>query len=192
LANAAALKQFVSSATAITMHPLILQAFNESERRKKSLLSLVEPVSETDKFLNHREGKWSISQILAHLVQAEETSLNYMKKKALGIDGAGDTGVVEDLKFLFLKISQRLPLKYKAPAVLGEGAPPSPEFVELVNRWGRLREDIRMFLETIREEHVHRKIYRHVVVGRLNVIQAIKFFDEHLLHHQPQIKRLLE
>ena len=174
------------------MHPEILRTFERSEAMRKNLLEMVKPFSQTEKFFGHPDGKWSVSQILAHIVQAESLSLKYMKKKALGINDAGDTGVVEDLKFLILRVSQRLPLRYKAPAVLGESAPPSPDFDTVVNDWDAVRKDLLLFLQGIRPDHVKRKIYKHAVMGRLNVIQAVKFFDEHQIHHRPQIKRLLQ
>jgi hypothetical protein len=174
------------------MHPLLTRTFELSEARRKKLIHQVKALSGTDKFYRHKDGKWSISQILAHLIQAEELSLNYMKKKSLGIDTAGDTGLVEEVKFLVLKISQRLPLRYKAPAVLGEDGPPSMPFDNIVERWDALRDSLKIFLESIKDEQLKRKIYKHAVMGRLNVVQAVRFFDEHLIHHQPQINRLLQ
>ena len=174
------------------MHPKLLKAFETSELIRKDLIDMTRPFASGEKFLSKPEGKWSVSQILSHLIQAEALSLQYMKKKSLGIQSAGDTGILEELKFVFLKYSQRLPFKYKAPAVLGKSGPPEIEFSEIVDHWDKLRDEMFEFLQTIDNSHINRKIYKHAVAGRLNVIQAIKFFDEHLMHHRPQIKRLLQ
>jgi hypothetical protein len=173
------------------MDPAIRHAFDVSEKHRENLLKLIAPASADEKYYARPSRKWSISQILAHLIQAERTSLEYMRKKVLGIENAGNTGVIEDAKFLFLIISQRLPLKYKAPKILGGAEPPAMTFPEVTNEWNTVREELRMFLEGIQSHQVRRKLYKHVVVGRLNVVHALRFFDEHLRHHLPQVKRLL-
>jgi hypothetical protein len=173
------------------MQAVIRKAFDVSERNRKDLLNLVAPASGGEKFYAKPDGKWSISQILAHLIQAERTSVDYMQKKVLGIESAGNTGILEEFKFLSLCVSQRLPIKYKAPKILGESDPPALSFSQVVSDWNNVRDELRGLLENIQSHQVRRKIYKHVVVGRLNVVHAVRFFDEHLNHHLPQVKRLL-
>jgi hypothetical protein len=114
-----------------------------------------------------------------------------MKKKSLGIKEAGNSGLWEDLKFFILKISQRVPLKYKAPRVLAESEPPTLSYNEIAKAWEHERNELKTFLEHLEDADVKKKIYKHVFSGRLNVMQAVSFFREHANHHLPQIKRLL-
>ena len=86
------------------MHHLLQTTFVTSESLRKQLLREVEPFSKNEKFFASPEGRWSVSQILSHLIHAERLSLEYMKKKALGIDKAGDTGIAEAIKFNLLLI----------------------------------------------------------------------------------------
>ena len=37
-----------------------------------------------------------------------------------------------------------------------------------------------------------KKIYKHFFAGRLNIQHALIFLREHIIHHQPQINRLLK
>jgi uncharacterized damage-inducible protein DinB len=172
------------------MHPRILKIFLEAESLRTEVLRMVQPLTD-DKLFQSRQGKWSISQILWHVIEAERLSLQYMKKKSLGIRNVKDSTPVDDFKFLLLKVSQRLPLKFKAPAVLSQDEPPSLTLSEIETQWEATRTDLKKFLETFDETTVKRKIYRHVIAGRLNVMHAVEFFNEHLNHHLPQIKRLL-
>ena len=172
------------------MHYLLLQCFKESEKLRKQLLADLKTIGPSDKFFDSPPGKWSISQILTHLIQAERLSLEYMKKKSLGIESAGNTGLIEEIKFQILLLSQELPLKYKAPPVLGN-RPAELQYDVICSEWDLLRAQLGDFLNTIADHHVRRKIYKHPVMGRLNVTQAVRFFDAHLKHHHPQIKRLL-
>jgi DinB superfamily len=144
-----------------------------------------------DKF-NHSElGKWSIHQILAHLITAEKMSLQYLNKKFLGIQEAKNSGMVEEIKMIVLKISQRLPFKFKAPKKVVEFTPVYPNLETLNKEWSLLRQELRFFLEKIKDDQVNKKIYRHVFAGMLNSKQALIFFREHFIHHLPQINRLI-
>jgi uncharacterized damage-inducible protein DinB len=175
----------------INMDPKLTSVYNRLEKTRRDLLQLVSSIPE-ETFYFAPEGKWSISQILVHLIQAEKLSLQYMKKKSLGIEQAGDTGAVEDLKYFFLTISQRLPLKYKAPKVLGEKAPDSFPLSDTITKWDNFRAELKSFLDTIDSKHLKRKIYKHAVAGRLNVLHAVDFFTEHMQHHLPQIQKLIK
>lgn len=90
-----------------------------------------------------------------------------------------------------LKLSQRFPFKFKAPAYLVEHTPTSEPLTDLAQRWNAEREKLRKFLEEITDENLYKLVYKHPVAGRLNVLQALDFMIEHFHHHLPQINRLL-
>jgi hypothetical protein len=173
------------------MHTKLLALYEKAENERKVILSSIAALPE-QKFFHRQGNKWSISQILVHLMTAENFSLQYMKKKSLGISQAGDTGLIEDLKFLILKMSQRVPLKYKAPKLLGEDSPKALPLSRIEELWDASRFELKIFLETFQDETLKKKIYKHPVVGRLNIIQAVSFLREHVNHHLPQIRRLLK
>ena len=172
------------------MLPRLHQRFERLEiMRQKIFIAVRESPPE---YLNYNPpGKWNMLEILTHLLTAEHLSMNYIKKKSLGINEAGDSGVFESVKFLLLRISQRLPLKYKAPTYVIENTPNALSLDEIERQWDTLRNELRNFLESFDERNLQKKIYRHPVAGRLNIIQALKFFYEHIHHHKPQIEQLL-
>ncbi len=134
--------------------------------------------------------QWSILQIIAHLITAERLSVLYMQKKILGIGTAGDTGIWEEFKMGLLIISQRLPLKFKAPQAVVKQTTNATSLQQLEEEWNNVRSELQALLETIQPHQRKRKIYKHVVAGKLNAHQALRFFHEHFLHHLPQIQRL--
>lgn len=167
--------------------------FNELELQRVGILNRVKDLS-VEKFNRvPSAGKWSISQILTHILIAEQLSVGYMKKKALGIDQAKNSGFLEALRLEILKISQRIPaIKYKAPKVVVTNTPPAFSLDELTSRWEAHSKDLKAFLEKIEDRNVKRLLYKHPVAGRLDARQAMVFFREHTNHHWPQIKRLLD
>jgi hypothetical protein len=137
--------------------------------------------------------KWSISQILTHILVAEQLSVGYMKKKALGIEQLNDSGVAESFILELLKVSQRIPpLKFTAPKVVLSNTPPPLPIDELINRWQAHRLDLKKFLNSVEDKNVKKLLYKHPIAGRLDARQAMVFFREHIIHHLPQIKRLLD
>ncbi len=138
-----------------------------------------------------KPGKWSIAEIVAHLITADRLSLEYMKKKSLAIETVGDAGWFEDFKMLVFTVSQRIPVKYNAPKGVLQNTPRSIERSNLSNDWNVLLQDYKIFLEGIPEQYTRRKIYKHPILGRIDAKLCLQSLHEHYHHHLPQIKRLL-
>lgn len=173
------------------MNPKLLSLFNNLESQRNSLLNDIKSVSK-EKLNAHPPGKWSTNQVLAHIVTAEQLSISYLKKKFQGINDVSDTGLLEELKMLTLYISQRLPFKFKAPKVVVDNTPVFEDFDQIEAAWSKTRTDLKDLLNQFNDFQLARKVYKHPVAGKLNIQQALKFFGEHIIHHQPQIKKLLK
>jgi hypothetical protein len=174
------------------LNPYFQKIYDELEQQRIRLMLLVKDLPE-EKF-NHSPApnKWSVAQILTHILTSEQLSLGYMRKKAQGIDQLSDSGLGEKFRFVVLKISQRIPpLKFKAPGVVLQHTPPAYPLPELDKQWAALRNELKMFLESIETKNVRKVIYKHPVADRFDAAQALGFFREHIIHHWPQIKRLL-
>jgi hypothetical protein len=174
------------------VHPSLQRNFERLQTDTKLLLKEVSSLSSLTYHHRPEEGKWSISQILTHLLTSERMSLAYMKKKSLGIDHLKNAGVVEYFKFLLLTFSQRIPLRYKAPRKVLEQTPAPLSYGDLVRQWEAQRHELRDFLEKIQENNIRKKIFRHPRVGMLDANHAVQFLAEHLHHHHPQIKSIIE
>lgn len=143
---------------------------------------------------NHKPDtvSWSLHQVLAHLVAAEKLSVQYLSKKINGINEVGNTGVYEEAKMVVVKLSQRLPFKFKAPTRVVESTSAYDSHESLFKDWHHTRESLKQLLETIEDRNVKKKVFKHIIAGKLNVLHAIDFMYEHINHHLPQINRLLK
>jgi len=173
------------------MNPLVEKKFTEIELQRKEIFDWVKNLSVDKINESPAPGKWSLAQIYTHLYVAEKLSVSYMKKKSLGLKSLASTTVLDDLKFLVLKFSQRVPLKYKAPTVVLQHTPNPVPIADLEKEWDLLRQELKNLVATFDDSDICRKVYKHAIMGRLNVLQAMSFFKEHIIHHTPQIKRLL-
>lgn len=163
--------------------------FDRLEKARHDVIKLISPIDETD-FMKEKGNKWSLGQILIHIVTSEKLALQYMRKKSLGVDSLKDSGFFEPMKLMILKFSQRLPIKYKVPKAIREKTPQPVPKAELIRLWGESRSELRKFLESIEDKNVNKKIFKHPIAGMFNASQGIAFLREHLLHHKPQILRL--
>lgn len=173
------------------MNHQLLNHFGKCETDRVKLILELSGYPETRLAHKPTSERWSVNQILIHLLTSEQMTLAYLKKKSLGVDQVRDSGPIESLKILLLILSQRLPMKFKAPGVLVAHTPATVPLAILAPQWETLRREMQDFLETIRDEHLNRLIYKHPVAGRLDVIQCLSFMREHFRHHLSQIKLLL-
>lgn len=172
------------------MKTQLLELFSSIEIQRETLINQLRDISH-DKLNTSTSNKWSINQIISHIITSERLSLSYMTKKINAIDEVGNTGIWGEIKLFIFIVSQRVPLKNKAPKVLGEKPSLYPDINSLEQDWIQVRHQLKMFLEKFPSHELRKKIYRHPVMGRCNVVHALKFFREHIIHHYPQIKRQL-
>jgi uncharacterized damage-inducible protein DinB len=164
--------------------------FNLLETDRAVLLNQIKKIS-PEQFHYAPEGKWSVSQILAHIIAGERLSVQYLNKKMLGINDVKNSGITEELKMLVLKLSQRLPFKFKAPRTIVDKTPVYQTLDDVISDWNRVRRELGTTLEKFQDHQINKKVYRHVRAGLLNVQHALLFFREHIIHHTPQIERLM-
>ncbi len=173
------------------MNVELRKQFNKLEKLTAELIGAIENTT-TAQLHQSPPGKWSLSQVFAHLITAEQLSVQYLKKKIQVIEEQPNTGLAEALKMWVLILSQRLPLKFKAPKVVVDHTAAYDDATEIINAWSKTRMELKELLDRISDHQLKRKIYKHPVVGKLNMAQTVRFFREHIIHHTPQIKRLLK
>jgi len=165
--------------------------FDQLEHARRNLLKDLIAYPEHTLTREPGSGQWSVNQILIHLLTSEQLTLIYLKKKSLGIQQLSNSGIDSELRLLVLKVSQRLPLRFKAPKFLVQHTPTPVSLKELTDRWDFTRGELQTFLESFNEMNLRKLVYKHPVAGRFNVSQCLVFMHEHFHHHLPQIKRIL-
>lgn len=172
------------------MNKTLAKQYQSLEAQREELLTSLRNLN-AEKLNDHLEGHWSINQIIAHLIAGEKLSVAYLQKKILAINEVDNTGIFEEIKMIGLIISQRLPLKFRAPRVVVENTTQTSDLSLLVKEWDSVREELRQLLEKVNDDQINRRIYKHVRAGKLNIQHALIFFREHIIHHYPQLKRLM-
>ena len=173
------------------MNTQLQSIFNALQTQQEEILNCVKDISSETFNKQPAPGKWSINEILMHIVTSEKLSLSYMKKKSQGINQLKNSGIGAQFRLWLLIASQRLPLKYKAPKLLAQNTPQADSINNLITQWNELRNELAAFLETIEDKNAAKLIYKHPFAGRFDARQTLIFFREHIIHHHPQITRIL-
>lgn len=138
------------------------------------------------------DGGWSVIQIMHHLILTEEISLRYVRKKLSFQPKLEPAGLNSWLKSVLLKIYLKVPLKFKAPDVVGEDQLPGfTSFKDTRNRWLGIRREWAGFLEQLPPELLDKTVYRHPLAGRLSWTGTLAFFRYHFERHKKQIERTM-
>jgi uncharacterized damage-inducible protein DinB len=129
---------------------------------------------------------WSLTEVVEHLVIAEERGLRGLEKERpadLGSRfGAG-------VKIRLLTLMAPLPFRVKAPS---KGLLPTgiPELGDLAVRWGEARCKLAGVLDAIPAESLAERRWRHPIAGWLDTAEWLGFIYAHVNHHRAQIGRI--
>jgi uncharacterized damage-inducible protein DinB len=173
------------------METKIKKKFEEMEMDKKAIFQKINSLD--DEFLNRPPApeKWSIIQILHHLIDAESGTLIYIKKKTLSPDKLEKAGLLEWWRSKVLNFYLKAPMKWKAPAMVDK-VPIKETYQNTLDRYNKNREKWAEFLEEMPEDWAKKKIFRHPISGRLDMHMTLDFLDLHAQRHFQQIRQILK
>ncbi len=171
------------------MEKAIIKEWGKMEASRRKIQDLLEDAPESLIYVSPAPEVWSMAQVVYHLVQAESLTLSYCKKKWSVKDSLGQTGFRESYKLVLLKLVLSLPLKFKAPKVLGP-VPEQDNLKALFQEWDRLRKDWENFLDGFSQKELSLKIFKHPKTGKMNIVQTLDFMDNHVRHHIRQVRRI--
>jgi uncharacterized damage-inducible protein DinB len=135
--------------------------------------------------------KWSIIQILNHLILAERMSLRYIQKKFPAIDQLYDAGLKATAAMKAMKIAQRSSRKFKAPDQVSQ-----PEgdtsLSDIKTNWKVVQDELKSFLDNYPDKYLKKALFKHPFIGRVSLNQMMEINIEHMRRHQLQIEQLLK
>jgi len=160
------------------------------EDKRKKLYDLLEKLDEEQLSYRPAEDKWSITQIVFHLVKSEQLSVISINKEIRNADNR-KAGVSALVRSSLLKYALMSPLKFKAPAILGN-VPAEYDIEELKTKWITIRNKLNTALGEVDTELGKKYLFTHPYAGKMNIYQTMDFLVHHFNHHNRQIKRLAE
>jgi len=171
------------------MRKQLNNTFDEIENLKSSVLNDFEALSRNQLSFKPTARKWSLLQVIEHLMLAETGSINYVNKKMLAPERLEEYSIKTSLRFWTLKLFLKAPIKIKRrPTHVTPTLQPDFEDVKL--RWNIARKALRKFIDNYDDVTLKKLVYKHPFSGRLNALQMMLFFKLHINHHKKQINRI--
>ena len=132
---------------------------------------------------------WSILEILYHVWLAETSSEKYIRTKIQYPKTIIKTPVLSYLRAFLTKYFLLLGFTVKAPKVTAE-FPEKINLEELQKNWKKSRSSFSNLIKELDQKNLDKlAIFRHPLMGRINLAQTLYFFELHQNHHLRQIKR---
>jgi len=159
------------------------------ERKRLALLEEVATLDEAMLTAHPLPGKWSIREIIEHLVLAEDDVVGDFSR----LDARDDQprGIGNHVRYLIVMsiLRFRIPVKAPSRAMLPTGG---RSLAELRETWDEHHRRLRAFVASLTREGTGRAIFRHPIAGPISVSQALVMLDVHLDSHIHQIRRRMQ
>lgn len=169
------------------MHPKLEIKYLRLAQQKAVYLAEAKNANQRQLAFSPNPGKWSLLELLDHLVLVESQALRFMKSFDFNRSDK-KTNVRSRINSLLLRLflSSRIKFKVPVPTVI----PKQKTLEVLLVEWDAQNEELVKFLSGFPEEKLHNFIFVHPVAGKFNILQTLDFLVDHLVHHQLQLKAI--
>jgi len=167
-----------------------IEAFNKLKNNYTNLLELVSILNVNQLNNNLEADKWSCGQIMEHLQMSFGFTMLYLNKKISQPELIPVAGFKSTLRYWLIKFVLNSPIKVKAPK--GVDNVPEVTTIEQINQG--VNKNLRALEEFINRypfELNQKAIFKHPLAGRINLYQTIQFLNDHLMHHDRQIRQII-
>ncbi|HLG35230.1 MAG TPA: DinB family protein [Bacteroidia bacterium] len=173
------------------MNQRVAKLFSRLQNKHTELLEELDKVAPEILETSPGKNKWSVTQVMFHLDSAESNSVLYVSKKRLGAARLNPTGFESQLRLIIAIVAFYLPVKYRAPKVLG-AMPERVRYSEIKNTWIETRTKLFSLLESLPEDELRKPVFRQPFFGYWNIFQMLWFMQIHFNRHRLQMHRAIK
>jgi len=172
------------------MNSQIEKEFLALENERKQLFNELKGYS--DDIINKKPAaeKWSVAEVIAHLITAEEMSLKYLLKKTQDTSLSKPEGFKNKWRWLLVQIVFTFDIKFKAPEIVEPKLGYQP-LANLEMHWTKVRLQTLDVLSKLSDEELNKELWKHAIAGKMNLHHMVEFFGVHFRRHKKQIDRTL-
>lgn len=136
---------------------------------------------------------WSLLQVADHLVRAEASTLEAVRRRVDRLAERGRPDLLSRLRSRLLFAFLRWPVRVRMPGAVAEVVRPGEglELGGMESRWKEVREGWRELLDELPAAATSAVFLRHPVGGAMDAAATLDFFAVHHDHHLAQVERLL-
>lgn len=162
------------------------------ESKKQEIIDLLGSLTAAQLYQNPDAHTWSVYQVARHLFTSETNSLLYLKKKLSYPDSVPRYNPKSWGGVMLIKMVYLFHIKIKAPDSIDMWKiKETMTLEELKMKWDELRKNLIAFLEAQYPRFGKHLVFRHPFAGRMTMYQMLIFMNDHMDHHQKQMRRIL-
>lgn len=171
------------------MNPKLEAKYLRLEKSRNRLLNELAGLSDVELNTPAADGKWSINQIVSHLIMVEQYAISYIHRKIEQDELLTASELSNTVNNVLLKLAMLSPFKFKAPSVVAT-VPAHANFSLLRRQWDETRFKLEDLLTEVPHTLFYKYLFKHPLAGALTVNQTLSFLQDHFNHHLYQIKAI--
>lgn len=171
------------------MNPKFKKRFNHLQKLLADYENEVENLSFEQANQIPASGGWTIAQVIHHISHVEKSVILYIQKKLINPKESKKSGIKSSYRAALLRYALRSKRKFKAPKVLENPVGPY-QIKELIDEWKLTRKELEKLLDSVSDADINRELFKHPVVGKINLKQTLGFMGDHTKRHLDQIVQL--
>lgn len=173
------------------MNERIRSRFERLEAVRSGVESRIDGVAPESLNTQPEPGRWSVAQVISHIVLAETRTVGYVSKKSSDPSQLLPAGLKQKLMAKLIVAAMNAPFSFRAPEVVAI-VPDNSDPAELRAQWARVRAELAALLDSIPDSLLGTCLFRHPYAGPMTLEAALDFMIAHASRHAKQIERILE
>jgi len=168
---------------------MLTERIKQWEEAREEFLDTFHQLADDQKSVKPSPEKWSAVQIVEHLSKVDGFALRAVKKAATR-SNLSKPGIINELLTRFACAYLRSPLKLKVPT--DKIAPSNSANVdEVLSEWQSILQELRSEALNLPPEKQDAAMFKHPLIGMINLDQTFRFLTEHLRNHHRQLQKLI-
>ena len=166
----------------------IQETFGDLEKKYGKLLQHLNSLA--DDVLDFKAGpdKWSIVEVIEHLVMAEENMLAQLTGATSAATLDPQDRSAKNYHIVIKVMTRDIPVDVPDESMEPHG---QISLAELLVRWDDTRQKTRAYIDGIDSEKAGDLVYRHPFAGPLDMAETLRFIDVHFDNHMRHIDRII-
>lgn len=173
----------------ILMDPKLEVKYLFLEKSRNRLLDELEGFEDIQLNVLPAKDKWSINQVVAHLILVEQVTTGYIQHKIRNNETLATSQFKNITNCILLKLALKSGMKFKAPQAVAS-VPDTASLPVLRLQWDSIRYELEDVLTGLPPHMMDKFLFRHPYSGPLTVSQTLSFLQDHFDHHLQQIRQL--
>ena len=169
------------------MLPDIQETFESLEKKYGELLRHLDPLPPETLYFKAGADKWSIVEVIEHLVMAEEDMLAQLTGAASAASLDPQDRSAKNYHIVIKVMTQDIPVDVPAESMEPHGR---FSLEELLERWDAARKKARACIDAMDTGGAGDLVYRHPFAGPLDMAETLRFIDVHFDNHMRHLQKI--